>query len=133
MQLTNPVIVVGIFFLVLFFVALSVGLVVQRRRSVTNAGSTDAPDWAKSSAGTPSIGGERMASPISEAIEDMVRERMAADPTLQGVLIDFGSTDDGGLEIWVDEERFTSVDDIRNDRIKAIIQEAVTAYNEGAL
>ncbi len=132
MQLTNPVVVVGIFFVVLFFVALGVGLLVQRRKSVTNAGATDAPDWAKS-VGTPPVVGERMASPISEAIEDMVRERLAADPTLQGVIVDFGSTDDGGLEIWVDDERFTSVNDIRHDRIKTIIEEAVNAYNEGTL
>ena len=72
-----------------------------------------------------------MASLISETIEDLVRERMQKDPTLQGQKIDFGTSSDGTLEIWIDDERYLDVAAIPNEKIRAIIQEAVKAYNEG--
>ena len=74
-----------------------------------------------------------MASPISEAIEDAVRARMVADPSLKAHSIDFGTSPDGGLEIWLDEERYLDVAAIRDERIRTLIQEAVDAYNQGKL
>ena len=68
---------------------------------------------------------------VEETIEDLVRERMQKDPTLQGQKIDFGTSSDGTLEIWIDDERYLDVAAIPNEKIRAIIQEAVKAYNEG--
>jgi hypothetical protein len=76
--------------------------------------------------------GERIAAPISEVIEDMVRERMGADPSLREVKIDFGSTSDGALEIWIDDERYLDVDEIPKEKVRTIIHEAVRSYNEGS-
>jgi hypothetical protein len=131
MQLNNPVIVVGIFFLVVFFVALVLGLIMQRRRAVSDASDGSAPGWVGSMRESPASAGERIASPISEVIEEMVQQRMAGDPSLQGLKIDFGTSADGALEIWIDAERYSNVDDIRDSRIRTLIQEAVAAYNEG--
>lgn len=131
MQLNNPVIVVGIFFLVVFFVALVLGLIMQRRRAVRDASDGSAPGWVGSMRESPASVGERIASPISEVIEEMVQQRMAGDPSLQGLKIDFGTSADGALEIWIDAERYSNVDDIRDSRIRTLIQEAVAAYNEG--
>ncbi len=131
MQLNNPVIVVGIFFLVVFFVALVLGLIMQRRRAVSDASDGSAPGWVGSMRESPTSAGERIASPISEVIEEMVQQRMAGDPSLQGLKIDFGTSADGALEIWIDAERYSNVDDIRDSRIRTLIQEAVAAYNEG--
>lgn len=129
---SNPLIVVGGFFLILFFVALIVGLLFQRRRAVTKAGTHSAPDWVESISDPVQEGGERIAAPISEVIEDIVRERMGADPSLREVKIDFGSTSDGALEIWIDDERYLDVDDIPKEKIRTIIHEAVRSYNEGS-
>jgi hypothetical protein len=129
---SNPLIVVGVFFLIIFFVALIVGLLVQRRRAVTDAASRKAPDWVESVTSPMPLEGERIASPISEAIEGMVQARMLDDPALEGQKIDFGTADDGTLEIWIDDERYLDVDAIPDENIRTIIQEAVKTYNEGS-
>jgi hypothetical protein len=38
---------------------------------------------------------------------------------------------DGTLEIWLGDERFLDLDEIPDERIRSIIQEAVEAYNKG--
>lgn len=72
---------------------------------------------------------ERMASPISEEIEDIVRVRMRQDPALKSVDLDFGTAADGTLEIWLDGERYGGVDDLPDPRIRDLIRDAVTEYN----
>ena len=57
---------------------------------------------------------------------------MGADPSLREVKIDFGSTSDGALEIWIDDERYLDVDAIPKEKIRTIIHEAVRSYNEGS-
>jgi hypothetical protein len=131
MLASNPLIVVGVFFLILFFAALIFGLVIQRRRGASESSASSAADWMSSISSPTALGEERMASFISETIEDLVRERMQKDPTLQGQKIDFGTSSDGTLEIWIDDERYLDVAAIPNEKIRAIIQEAVKAYNEG--
>ena len=131
MLASNPLIVVGVFFLILFFAALIFGLVMQRRKGASDTSASSTADWVSSISGPSTEGGERMASLISETIEDLVRERMQKDPTLQGQKIDFGTSSDGTLEIWIDDERYLDVAAIPNEKIRAIIQEAVKAYNEG--
>ncbi len=127
----DPLITIGIFFVFLFLAAIASGLLIQRRRGVRDATTSSAPDWVKSSSTPPTASEERVASPISESIEELVRARMLADPSLQARKLDFGSTAVGTLEIWVDNERYLAVDDIPDERIRSIIQQAVDAYNEG--
>jgi hypothetical protein len=129
---SNPLIVVGVFFLILFIAALIFGLVIQRRRGASKTSARPGADWVNSISSPAASGGERMASLVSETIEDLVRERMQMDPTLQGQKIDFGTSSDGALEIWIDDERYLDVDAIPNKEIRTIIQEAVKVYNEGS-
>jgi hypothetical protein len=128
MSLTNPIWVVGGFFLLLFLSALFYGALMQRRRTDPEPG--DAPDWAQSLSQSSSQ--ERMASPASEQIEELVQQRMQGDPNLKDVDLDFATSVDGGLEIWIDEQRYSNIDSIPDERIQTIIREAVDAYNQGA-
>jgi hypothetical protein len=73
--------------------------------------------------------GEFKASLIGEQIEEMVRQRLVKDPSLAGVSLDFGTAADGSLEIWVDGDRYTSVDDIPDERIRTAVTDAVAEFN----
>jgi hypothetical protein len=72
---------------------------------------------------------EFLAAPISEAVEDLVNQQLAVIPGLAGTHVDFGTAADGSLEIWVGEERYTSVDEIRDPRIRQAVKDAVAFYN----
>ena len=72
---------------------------------------------------------EEQASPISEQIEEMVRKRLAEYPDLAEQVVDFGTAVDGSLEIWIADKRYTSVDDIPDDRVREAISEAVKEFN----
>jgi hypothetical protein len=128
---SNPLIVVGVFLLVLFAVALIFGTLMQRRQGDTKAASPPSPDWVDSLSQTAASDGERLASSISEEIEDLVQARLEADPTLKDLKVDFGTATDGTLEIWLNDERYLGLDAIPDERIRSIILEAVAAYNEG--
>lgn len=73
--------------------------------------------------------GERRASLVSEQIEELVRSRMAQRPELAGRRIDFATAADGGLEIWVDDVAYRSVNEIPDPRIRELVQEAVASFN----
>jgi hypothetical protein len=128
---SNPLIVVGIFLLVLFAMALIFGILMQRRRGGTKTISTPSPDWMDSLSQPVASSGERLASSISEEIEELVHARMRANPALKDLKVDFGTAMDGTLEIWLGDERFLDLDEIPDERIRSIIQEAVEAYNKG--
>jgi hypothetical protein len=102
------------------------GLILTWRRASVRAATT-APRIEGESAGA---GGELVAAPSSEAIEDLVNQRLAAAPGLSGTRVDFGTAADGSLEIWVGDERYLSVDEIRDPRIRQAVQDAVAAYNK---
>ena len=74
--------------------------------------------------------GERQASMISEQIEEMVKMDLAQYPDLSDVSIDFGTGEDGGLEIWIDGERYSEVSSIPDDRIRRSIEKAVNSFND---
>jgi hypothetical protein len=128
---SNPVIVVGVFLLVLFIVALTFGILVQRRRVGTRAAPPPSSDWVESLSQPIATSGERLASSISEEIEELVHARLRTDSALKDIKVDFGSAPDGTLEIWLNDERYLAIDAIPDVRIRSIIQEAVAAYNEG--
>lgn len=73
--------------------------------------------------------GERPSSLVAEQIEGMVKARLAADPELAGVRLDFGTAPDGSLEIWLDERAYTSVEAVPDPRIRQAIEEAVEEWN----
>jgi hypothetical protein len=75
-------------------------------------------------------GGELQAAPTSEAVEDLVNQRLAAIPELAGSRVDFGTAPDGSLEIWIEDQRYASVDEIRDPRIRQAVQDAVASYNK---
>ncbi|MFN2274373.1 MAG: hypothetical protein ACK2TX_05960 [Anaerolineales bacterium] len=77
-------------------------------------------------------GEEEIASPAAETIEALAQERLRKHADLAGVRLDFGTGRGGDLEIWVNSERFTSIDAIPDERIRSAIQEAVEAFNQGA-
>ena len=129
---SNPFLVVTAFLILLMLLALFFGIVMQRRRRGSKATPASSPDWAQSASKPVSSGGERIASVISEQIEELVKARMQADPTLRDLKIDFGTSADGSLEIWIDDQRYDDVDSVPDERIRSMIQEAVTAYNQGA-
>jgi hypothetical protein len=101
-------------------------LILWRKASVQGA----APRTADSDGATPPAGEEFQAAPISEAVEDLVNQRLAAMPGLAGTRVDFGTAADGSLEIWIGEQRYTSVDEIGDRRIRQAVQDAVASYNK---
>ncbi len=74
--------------------------------------------------------GERQASMISEQIEEMVKMDLAQYPDLSDVSLDFGTGEGGGLEIWIDGERYSEVSAIPDDRIRGSIEKAVSSFND---
>jgi hypothetical protein len=73
--------------------------------------------------------GEYRASLIGEQIEEMVRERLAKDPATEKVAFDFGTAEDGSLEIWIAGKRYVSVAEIPDERIRAAVEQAVEEFN----
>ena len=73
--------------------------------------------------------GEKQASPISEQIEEMVRKRLAEYPDLAEQVVDFGTAEDGSLEIWIADKRYASADDVPDVRVRDAISEAVKEFN----
>jgi len=72
--------------------------------------------------------GEEMAAPFAEQIEDIIRVLLREDPELADVKVDLGTADDGSLEIWINEEVFTSVDDISNEKVKQVFHKAISRW-----
>ena len=73
---------------------------------------------------------ERVASPASERIEFMVRQRLAGHPDLAEKTIDFGTQQDGTLGIWIEGEKYEDPEAIPDERIRAAVRDAVAEFNE---
>jgi len=69
--------------------------------------------------------GEQVAAPFAEQVEDILRGRLSADPVLGAMDVDLGTASDGGLEVWVDGERYADVDLVPNERLRQAIREAI--------
>jgi len=72
--------------------------------------------------------GERLAAASSEAIEELANQALAK-AGVTGLRVDFGTAHDGSLEIWVGEDRYTSVDSIPDERVRRVVSEAVASFN----
>lgn len=118
---TDILILIGVFGLGLGFLA--IWLVLSRRKSIRDAAPR--PNAAVPGA----AGGDLPASPASEAIEDLVKQKLAATPGLENTQIDFATAPDGSLAIWIGSDRYGSVDEIRDPRIREAVREAVAAFN----
>jgi hypothetical protein len=101
------------------------GLLLSGRQSSMR----QAPE-SPSSGAAPAAGEELQATPISEAVEDLVNQRLATIPDLAHTRLDFGSAADGSLEIWIGDSRYTSIEAIPDPRIRQAVREAVDAYNK---
>ncbi len=73
--------------------------------------------------------GEEVAEPISEEIEELARRKLASEYGMRDVELDFGTGEDGSLEIWVGGDCYDSVDKISDSRIRDSIKAAVEEYN----
>lgn len=125
---------------VLFVLALLVmGVIVyfSARQADASATHADKPDWLRAAADAaaapsplPDGSPERIASPAAEAIEELVQEALAAHPELAGYKVDLGTAPHGGLEIWVNGEKFDGVEALKDERLKQLFREVVDKFNQ---
>ena len=73
---------------------------------------------------------ERAASLISEQIEEMVKQRLVAYPDLADAKLDFATGPDESLVVWVNDQSYSDIDQIPDDRIRSAISEAVKTFNQ---
>ena len=74
--------------------------------------------------------GEKLAAPFTEQIEDIFRAKIEADPDLNHYQVDLGSAPDGTLEIWVNDQKYTNVNDLPDNKLKQAFRDAVTKWNK---
>ena len=72
---------------------------------------------------------ERDASAASEMIEKLVNEGLAA-AGLPAKKVDFATAHDGSLEIWIGDDRYTSVEAIPDPAIRQAVANAVATFNK---
>jgi hypothetical protein len=73
--------------------------------------------------------GEQLAAPFAEQIEDVLRAKLKSNPALKNFEIDFGTGKDGSLEIWVNGEKYGSVDVLPDEELKKAFRAAVKEWN----
>jgi len=73
---------------------------------------------------------EKLAAPFTEQIEDIFRAKIEADPDLNHYKVDLGSAPDGTLEIWVNDEKYTNVNDLPDNKLKQAFRNSVTKWNK---
>ncbi|RLC93419.1 MAG: hypothetical protein DRI77_11960 [Chloroflexi bacterium] len=74
--------------------------------------------------------GEHVAATFVEQIEDILHTQLGADPALAAMNVDLGTAPDGGLEIWVNGERYTEVNLIPDERLRQAIRQAVKKWEQ---
>ncbi len=120
--------VLGLVIILGLFVAflLLVWSVLIRRR--TRGGSAQ-PASLKAVADAQLEQGERVAALVSEQIEEIVKRSLAGYEDLSDIQLDFGTAEDGSLEIWFDGTKYETADRIPDKRIREAISSAVRAFN----
>ena len=73
--------------------------------------------------------GEKLAAPFAEQIEDVLRAKVESDPYLKSFNIDFGTAPDGGLEIWVNGEKYEGVATLPDEQLKKTFLQVVKEWN----
>lgn len=76
------------------------------------------------------IDGEHEASAFVEQIEDILHSKMEKNPMLSSFKVDFGTGQDGSLEIWVNGEKFESVDAITDETLKQALKDSIREWDD---
>lgn len=117
-------------------------LMFMRANQINLTGKTDdKPEWMKSNppketlAATQADGegvalfdydqGEKVASAFAEQIEDILSAKLEAHPNLKKYKIDIGTSEELGLEYWVNGEKYSSIDSLPNEELKQVFRETV--------
>ncbi len=143
MSVTNPLLLVG---LAIALIAILVYLFWRQARQVnlTETPPGEQPEWMRAQppeetlSATAAAGegislydhdaGEYLAAPFAEQIEDIIHARLASDPMLSNLKVDLGTAGDGALEIWVDGQCYTAIDQLPHAALRKICREAVAAW-----
>lgn len=132
-------------------ILISLGLlamVFMRSNQVNLTGKTEEkPEWMQSTPPAETIAatkeddegvtlfdhdeGEQVAAAFAEQIEDVLRAKASSDPYLKSFDIDFGTAADGGLEIWVNGEKYDGVASLPDEKLKQTLLQAVKEWNSG--
>ena len=140
--------VVGLFAVALIAIILVFILLFRKSNMVNLTGNTeDKPDWLRETPPAETLGalmregkkvtvfdydeGEKLAAPFTEQIEDIFRAKIEADPDLNHYQVDLGSAPDGTLEIWVNDKKYSNVNDLPDSKVKQAFRDAVTKWNKG--
>jgi len=73
--------------------------------------------------------GEKLAAPFAEQIEDILRAKAENDPYLKSFDIDFGTSSDGGLEVWVNGTKYDGVASLPDEKLKETLLQVVKDWN----
>ncbi len=71
---------------------------------------------------------EKLAAPFAEQIEDILRQRLHSDSALSTLNVDLGTSATGDLEIWVDGQCYTAIDNLPNERLRQAFREAIDKW-----
>ncbi len=144
MPTSSIIIILSVVIIVMLVIWL---LLVRTSRRVNLTGTTEEqkPEWMRTTpppetiAATRAEGkgvalydhdkGENLAAPFAEQIEDILKAQLSADAHLRSYDVDLGTAPDGGLEIRVGDDHYTSVEQIPDPRLREAIQQAVATYN----
>ena len=119
----------------------------RNANAVNLTGNTeDKPDWMRETPPAETLGrllaegkkvtvfdfddGENVAAPFTEQIEDIFRAKIEADPDLNHFQVDLGSAPDGTLEFWVNDVKYTNVNDLPDNKLKSAFRESVRKWNK---
>ncbi len=116
--------------LLIGIVILAVIWAIVVRRKTAQVESGEGPPESLSAVSEAKIEADELpASLVGEQIEEMVKQRLASYPDLADVKLDFATGSDESLVIWVNDQSYTDMDQIPDDRIRAAISEAVETFN----
>lgn len=142
------IVVIGLLGVSLLVIILIFAFLIWKMNKVNLTGNTEEqPAWMRESPPAETLGallregkkvmvfdydeGEKLAAPFTEQIEDIFRAKIEADPDLNHYQIDIGSASDGTLEFWVNDRKYTNVNDLPDNRLKRAFREAVVKWNKG--
>jgi hypothetical protein len=145
MSNTSIIVIISVVVIVMLVVWLLL-LRTSRRVNLTRTPEGQKPEWMRTTpppetmAATQAEGkgmalydhdkGENLAAPFAEQIEDILKSQLSADPHLSSYNVDLGTAPDGGLEIRVDDKRYTSIEQVPDLRLREAITQAVATYNQ---
>ena len=72
---------------------------------------------------------EKLASPFAEQIEDILQSLLREHPELNQYQVDLGTAPDGGLEIWVNGQKYLNIADLPDAGLRNVFQQAIEAWN----